>query len=205
MCSPEALAVDSKGNILVVDDDTISKFTTEGLFLGSEENSFNYSIAVNASNGRVYFGDGSSIYIMTLTIGDIHEFGSSGYDEGQFNDLRQIACDSTENVYVADSGNNRIQVFTAEGKFLRIFGSEGDVKGQLSEPYGVAIDATGKVYVSERGNHRISVFNLEGQFMTSFCSEGKELGQFQEPAGLTVDTSGILYVCDSGNGRVQLF
>ncbi len=56
---------------------------------------------------------------------------------------------------MADSGNHRIQVFTAEGKFLRMFGREGAGSGELDWPHGVAVDASGFVYVSEYSNHRL--------------------------------------------------
>ncbi len=56
-----------------------------------------------------------------------------------------IACDSTGKVYVADNGNNRIQVFTAEGEFLKMFGRYGWGRGDLGSPVGVAVDASGMV------------------------------------------------------------
>ena len=82
--------------------------------------------------------------------------------------------------YVADRDNHRIQVFTAEGKFLRMFGRRGEGRGELKEPWGVAIDSSGRVYVSEVGNHRVSVFTSEGQFVTSFGSAGEGPGQFND-------------------------
>ena len=54
--------------------------------------------------------------------------------KGQFKYPRSIACDSTGNVYVTDSYNNRIQVFTAGGKFLRMFGRYCEVGGELNWP-----------------------------------------------------------------------
>ncbi len=61
-----------------------------------------------------------------------------------------IACDSTGKVYVADTGNHRIQVFTAEGKLLKMFGRhDGQGRGELNWPGGVAIDSNGMVYVCQ--------------------------------------------------------
>jgi len=69
-------------------------------------------------------------------------------------------------VYVADSDNHHIQVFTPEGQYLRMFGSEGAGPGELCGPGGVAINDDG-VYVTEYHNHRVSVFNTEGKFLKS--------------------------------------
>ena len=62
--------------------------------------------------------------------------------------------------YVADFCNHRIQVFTAEGQFLRVLSSFG--RGDLEYPNGVAVDSNGLVYVSEHFKHRVSVFTSEG-------------------------------------------
>ena len=99
-----------------------------------------------------------------------------------------VACDSTGKVYVADTRNHRIQVFTAEGKFLMMFGS-GHGREELDWPVGVAIDASGTVYISEEDNFRVSAFTSGGHFVTSF---GEGLGS---PHGLAVDDNGVVYVC----------
>ena len=61
---------------------------------------------------------------------------------------------------MADCGNHCIQVFTAEGKFLRMFGRRGEGRGM---PFGVAIDSSDRVYVSDYLDDLVSVFTLEGQ------------------------------------------
>lgn len=94
--------------------------------------------------------------------------------------------------YVADSRNHRVQVFTAEGKFLRTFGSYGAGRGELNKPRNVAVDSSGFVYVSESENHRVSVFNSEGRFVSSFGQKGRGPGQFYCPHGLAVDDSGVV-------------
>ena len=96
---------------------------------------------------------------------------------------------------MTDINNHRIQVFTAEGRFLRMFGRHGVGRGELMEPIGVATDTSGMVYVAEKINHRVSVFTSEGQHVTSFGSRGGREGELYCPMGVTVDSSGVVYVC----------
>ena len=105
-------------------------------------------------------------------------FGKDGDGKGQFWYPTGIACDSAGEVYVADTNNHRIQVFTAEGKFVGIFGVCGQ---ELSSPYGIAIDSSNMVYVSESKNSCITVFTTEGQYRRAFGRRG------MCPRGLAVE------------------
>ena len=67
--------------------------------------------------------------------------GREGSGNGEFNSPWGISCDSTGNVYVADTHNHRIQVFAAEGTFLRMYVFGSDNEGSC--PAGIAIDTSG--------------------------------------------------------------
>ena len=124
-------------------------------------------------------------------------FGKLGTGEGEFQSARDVACDSTGNV---DRNNDRFQVFTAEGRFLRMFGGRVGKERKLEWPCGITIDSNDIVYVSEWSGNRVSVFTSEGQFVTSL---GKP-GELHHPEKLAVDSSGVVYVCDDDNKRVQI-
>ena len=66
--------------------------------------------------------------------------------------------DASGEVYVADTGNNRIEVFTSSGAYLTQWGSAGSGNGQFANPGGVAVNATGTVYVADTDNDRIQMF-----------------------------------------------
>jgi DNA-binding beta-propeller fold protein YncE len=66
---------------------------------------------------------------------------------------------SSSNVYVADTGNHRIQKFDSSGKFITMWGSEGSGDGKFYLPHGIAVDSSGYVYVTDRGNSRVEVFS----------------------------------------------
>ncbi|MFC1716412.1 T9SS type A sorting domain-containing protein, partial [Candidatus Poribacteria bacterium] len=66
--------------------------------------------------------------------------------------------DNSENLYVADSLNSRIQKFDSEGNFLIKWGTKGSDDGQFDSPWDVAVDVSGNVYVADAANRRIQKF-----------------------------------------------
>ncbi|HXP29169.1 MAG TPA: hypothetical protein VN804_05400, partial [Solirubrobacteraceae bacterium] len=104
-------------------------------------------------------------------------------------------------VYVADSGNNRIERFNLEGGETMAWGTKGSGPGQFSYPRGVAANAS-EVLVADDDNHRIEKFNLEGAYESSAGSQGTGAGQFGFPYGVSLDAAGNAYVADDLNHRV---
>lgn len=96
---------------------------------------------------------------MARTFGYRGQMGSAGSGNGQFSDPQAIAINANY-IYVADRGNNRIQVFNKNTfAYYSQFGTNGSGNGQFFNPYGMAIDNT-HIYVFDYGNLRIQVFNL---------------------------------------------
>ena len=157
----------------------------------------------------------------TIAATQILGTGAPGTAPGQFNFPRAVTVDGEGRIYVADSGNNRVQVFNPDGTFIREWGGtckldtgEGCVNGgsgQFNEPWGIAVGLDGSVYVSDTWNHRVQKFTNAGEFVTMwgvFGSTGGELGQealFYGPRTVTVGRDGNVYVMDTGNKRVQVF
>src|ERR1039458_9384487 len=69
-----------------------------------------------------------------------------------------VALDSSNNVYVADYNNDRIEKFSSSGTYLTQWGSLGTNDGQFEGPYGVAVDSSNNVYVADSGNNRVEKF-----------------------------------------------
>ena len=108
-------------------------------------------------------------------------------------------------VIIADSNNDRVQVFDNNGRFVSMFGSSGADDGEFDRPSGTAVSSSGHIIVSDSNNHRVQVFDRHGQFSHKFGSEGTGDGQLSNPWGVAVDPSGFIYVCDKGNDRVQVY
>ena len=115
---------------------------------------------------------------------------------------RVLAFDSEDNVYVADTYNNRVQKYTNDGRFLLSISGQGE-QG-VSLPWGLACDSQNNVYVADFGNDAVKKYSSDGEFLAAFGSSGRGEGQFTRPASVAVDREGYIYVADWGNERVQV-
>jgi tripartite motif-containing protein 71 len=132
----------------------------------------------------------------------IGEMGNHpGDDKGQleFNQPSGLWVSQNGIVYVSDTFNHRIQVFDAEGNFLKMWSHS------FFGPKGITGDNNGKIYVVDTGNHKIAVFDENGNFIKEFGGHGTSEGKFDEPIGAVFDSKGILYVSDSNNNRIEKF
>lgn len=112
-----------------------------------------------------------------------------------------VATDAAGDVYVADTGANRVVKLTPGGRLAGQYGAPGVLAG----PTGVAVDAQGDVYVADAGHGRIAEFAPDGGLVRSWGSPGTGPGQFDYPSALALEPGGDLYVADTGNDRVQRF
>lgn len=132
-------------------------------------------------------------------------FGAVGTADGQLKTPGDVALAANGDLFVVDRGNNRIERFNQEGKFVSKFGSEGTGNGQFKRPCSIAIDGGGNLYVADAGNNRIQKFNEKGEFLKALGTAGTANGQFKEPDGIAIDAKGNVLVADTYNQRIQTF
>lgn len=166
----------------------------------------------------VYFimlkSGGGIISAKKNTIGKIESiFSIYGPGRGRFPRFvkpMSVATDKDNNIYVSDSGNNRICVFDRDGDFLFEFGEIGVAKpiaggkatwapGKFSFPYGIDVeDETGKIFVADMVNGRVQIFDNTGKFLDWFPKEPVKAGKHPTdlyPLALDVH-KGKVYVCN---------
>ncbi len=138
--------------------------------------------------------------------------GAEGQSNGQLRLPRNVAAAPDGSLYVADTGNHRIQQFDTAGNFVRQWGGQGAANGQFNEPWGVAVSPDGQfVFVCDTWNHRIQKFSADGAFIKAWGSNGVtdgQLGQqgiFWGPRAVAVSAQNRIYVADTGNKRIQVF
>jgi predicted membrane-bound mannosyltransferase/DNA-binding beta-propeller fold protein YncE len=133
---------------------------------------------------------------------------AAGPAPGQLLTPRNLAIGPDGRLYVADSGNHRVQLFDSDGRFLYGWGTFGTEPGQFNEPWGIAVDEH-FVYVADTWNHRVQKFTRDGEFVALFGQSGlPEVGDtgglFYGPRDVLILPDGRLLVTDTGNHRIQI-
>ncbi len=135
----------------------------------------------------------------------ITQFGGEGETNGLLCRPWGVCTNKDGFIITADRSNNRIQVYTPDGKFHHKFGSAGSRNGQFDRPAGVAVDNQQRTIVADKDNHRIQLFTFDGTFIFKFGEKGGKNGQFNYPWDIAVNQEGHILVSDTRNHRVQLF
>jgi len=178
---PSGIAVDSTGNVYVADfsNNVIRKMTPSG--------------AVSTPYGS-----------LSGAAGSVNGTGNSAL----FNQPNAVAVDSSNNLYVADTGNNLIRKITASTGAVSTIGTGATFSG----PEGIAVDGSGNVFVADSGHHTIREIAVSNGSVTTLAGRSNTRGyidatggsaRFNTPLGLTVDGSGNVYVADFGNSVVR--
>lgn len=185
--APRSLAVDTQGNLYVVDGSTIRKITASG-----------------------------QVTTLAGTAGIIGSADGQGA-EAEFSDPHDIAVDRYGNAYVADTYNLTIRKITANGQVTTIAGRAGEygelgglaADARFTWPRGIALDDSGNLYVSDASAIRkISAAGMVTRLAGDSWKQGHtngapRLARFDTPKGIVVDSAGTLYVADSGNRTVR--
>ncbi len=198
---PAAVALDSAGNLYIADsyNNKIRKVDTSG------------NITTVAGTG---YGAG-------LGFGGFAGDGLAA-KSAQLNGPLGVAVDAAGNLYISDTGNNRIRKVTAGTNIITTIagsttGFGGDLglatAAKLNRPIGIAVDAAGNLYIADSSNSRIRkvtpagvIVTIAGNGRPAFTGDGGPAtsASLNGPSGVAVDTSGNVYVADVQNNVIRL-
>ena len=233
---PIGVAVSPDGVIAVVDSGNarVQRFDRDGEFLdiwGDDEEGVTFTRTANglgptgitmAPEGITWVADtwGHRVVALDANGAIIQTIGAEtvdtgddpgGVDEagGRFFGPRGIAV-SDDAIYVVDTGNERVQLFTRDGAFVDAWGGYGSAPDQLIEPVGIALGPDGNVYVADSGNARISIFTPTGEPVRQWPVTAWPA---PDPGGLppafqpylAFDADGNLYATASNAGQALIF
>jgi DNA-binding beta-propeller fold protein YncE len=171
-------------------------------------------LAIDTQNRLLYVSDVDQDIVQVYDADSfklLRHIGTSGKnhtltDPGNFAKPTGLAVDKEGNLFVADTLNDRIEVFDADGMFIRTWGKNGDGPGYFARPKGVALDSDGHVWVADGMQDRVQVFMPDGQLCIAFGGHGLLPGQFQGLADIHIDNRrNRVYTSEIFPGRVQEF
>jgi sugar lactone lactonase YvrE len=215
---PKGMCRDGEGRIVIVEPhyQRVNHFSADGTLAAQwgqrgtnlGQLTLPRSVAVNAK-GDLFLTEYTTVDRVQSFSANDHRpllcLGRPGTGDGEFNRAEGVAVGPDDRIYVADSCNHRVQIFSADGRFLSSCGKAGRGPGELSYPYDVKVDAAGRLFVCEFGNSRIQIFDADLHSVEIVGGPGNLPGQLNNPWAMALDSHGNLYVADAGNHRVVKF
>lgn len=171
-------------------------------------------LAIDNENRFLYVADASQDLVLVYDADPpfklLRSIGTAGKQHtltgpGELAMPTNVAVDKDGNVYVTDTLNDRVQIFDADGAFIRAFGRPGDGPGYFARPKGIAVDGDGHIWVADAVQDRVQVFDAQGRLLIWIGEHGLLPGQFRSIAGLTIDKNNRVFTSEQFPGRVQMF
>ncbi|HSB18274.1 MAG TPA: peptidyl-alpha-hydroxyglycine alpha-amidating lyase family protein [Bryobacteraceae bacterium] len=203
--NPHGLRVDREDNVWITDNGNheVIKFSNDGRILlrlgtrgqaGADDKTFNRPTDIAfAPNGDFYVSDGygnSRVVKFSRDGRYLLAWGRRGTGPGEFNLPHSVAVDSKGLVYVSDRENNRIQIFDANGKFLRQW-------THLGATQGLFVTALDEMWIITHRNNieNLTYDTLAGRIMRIDIATGRILGSMESPGhSIDVSRSGEIFI-----------
>jgi len=217
---PQAIAVDREGLVYVLDSvlRKVMVFDGIGLFQRAIDLSEGYtnpvSVAVSPDGTTLYVvdrGDLASNDHKLVAYGadgkEKFRLGPRGPEQGKFNIPLAATVADDNTLYVADTGNFRVQAFDGAGRFKFEFGKLGVEPGNFSRPRSIAVDPGGNIYVGDAGFSNVQIFNPKGDLLMPLGGLNRDPGpgNYALLAGIAVDEGGRLYINDHYFKKIEVF
>lgn len=129
----------------------------------------------------------------------VKTIGRTGQGIGEFLMPMGLIIDAYGQLYVADAGNNRVQVIDSNGHFIAEFGSYGWRDGEFDFPNDVALSLD-TLYVADTGNNRVQYCNLVHRIFYPITTTSQDF-EFDGPEGISLGRNGEVFVVDTLNHR----
>lgn len=216
---PEGLSVDPEGNVFISDtsESRVLELSASGDLVGSWGGSDFGRVRprspagiATGGNGRVYVADSETNRVESISAGGtIHAVaglapaaGALGNEPGRLNGPSGVAVDRAGRLYVADTFNDRVQVFDQRGNELAIWSHFGPMKTQhVFQPTSIAVGPHHSLYLADPWLGRIAVLSDQGSLLR-YWNTGRSTGL---GLSLAVDARGTVYAANATSRRVELY
>jgi uncharacterized protein (TIGR03437 family) len=232
--APRGLFRDPSGNLFIADsaNKRIRRITPDGIIATvagtskPDADSLQPTAVALAGPSSMVMNSRGELFIADTAANEIRRIGVDGMittiagvgeavykGDGWFgiyaalNGPTALAVDKEDNLYIADTGNNRIRKMNPVGTIYTVAGGgetdapDGTMASEtkLSEPAGIAVGETGNLYIADTKNDRVRVVDSDGRIRTIADATSAGLSR---PTGLRVASNGDLFVADTGNNRI---
>jgi streptogramin lyase len=166
-------------------------------------------------DGNLYVTDRSQSAAAISPEGKVlHRWGKAGDGPGEFSFISfdsfdpsdvsaSIAAGPDGKVYISDSGNKRIQVFSPTGAFIRQFGSFGNGEGQFQAPFDLVADRSGNIYVADDADESVSKYSSAGRYVWRVGgSSAKDPDLLGHEHLASIDAHGRIVMANDANGKI---
>jgi sugar lactone lactonase YvrE len=198
------------------DPDQIQVFSPEGKFLfawgreGKSRAQFRAPVAIDQDRqGNLYVVEFYGMRVQKFTHeGKLRLTWGSEAPWGKLAPPEQLLYPSglgvgpDGNIFVTDSGHDRVKVFTSEGKFVKEWGVKGIKPGDLNAAAGLSFDAEGRLHQADAANHRVQMFMPEGRFLGEWFLPNAGDLKVWSPANVRAVGSQFLYVSDVAENKI---
>jgi len=133
----------------------------------------------------------------------LFKFSQSGSDPGSLFNPTNIAIGPDGDVYISETGNFRIQRFSADGKPKRTYGAVGTGLGAFARPKGVAVDKQGRILVVDSAFTNVQVFSNDGALMLFFGGQSAA-DTFHMPTGIAIDYESVPFFQSYAHPKFQM-
>ena len=209
--NPKYIAFSDNGDMFVTSSDhciyVYDKSGNRKATIGSKgtgELQFQHPNGIDISNGEVYVTEysGHRIHMLTTQGGFVGTFGKRGFGIGQFNCPHDIKINPDGRVYIADTYNERVQVFNPDWTISHVIDrtSVPDVNRFTLDPTSIVFDQSGDVRVTVTDSSSVTVFTPTGKFVRRYGES--EIGI---PLGIAIDPSGYSLVTSRCNNTVSVY
>lgn len=172
---------------------------------------FTKPVSVAYANERYYVLDTGTMAVNILDKNGklIKVVGKQGDKPGEFYCPDGLEVRDNK-LYVADSNNNRIQIFDLDGKFLQeLKGQDANNSGGYSIPRGIAFDQNGNLFTAEMLSNSVSITDAKGVKSSSFSYAEPATGELEDsmlvPTSVFIDSDNRLYVTEMGGSRILVY
>ena len=249
--APSGIARAADGRLFVADErnhliraisadgTTVSTYAGDGFATFTDGStstaSFNFPLGIAlTADGRLFVADefNSRIRVISADGATVSTYASIGFGfangsttTARFRSPRGVALAADGRLFVADEGDYRIRVISADGATVSTYAGSGDFgfadgstsTARFSSPQGIAVATDGRVFVADALNHRIRVISADGATVSTYAGSGNTgtsvggfadgsttTAQFDNPTDVVVASDGRVFVADTNNSRIRV-